>query len=162
MVPRHHVKQPDHRDNGGVSGTEEEEEENDADNPTEGLTEKRAEILGGELFADEAQGIFTAKMEGFPHGMRAIGQRNDRIRIQRQHCPTEQSRSDDDFDGNRPNRLRRFARDFRMTRRRIWIELHHTGEIRDRLDSAKSENDADKLHPKLRRVLMRALEIAGG
>src|SRR5213076_1956285 len=103
------------------------------------LAEKGAKILGTELFADEAQGIFTAEMEGFPHGMRAIGQRNHRIGIQRQHCPTKQSRTDDDFDGDRPNRLSRFARDFRMTRRRIRIELHHTGEIRDRLHPAKSE-----------------------
>ena len=162
MVTRHHVKQPDHRDDGGVGGTDEEEEENDADNPTEGLTEKRAEILGGELFADEAQGIFTAKMEGFPHGMRAIGQHDGRIRIQRQHCPTEQSSSNNDFDGDRPNRLRRFARDFRMMGCRIRDELHHASQVRDRLDPAKSENDADKLHPDLRRVFERPLEIMGG
>src|SRR5205823_12674412 len=73
MVARHHVKQPDHRDDGGVGGTDEQEKENDAHDPAEGLTEKRTETLGAELFADEAQGIFTAEMEGFPHGMREIG-----------------------------------------------------------------------------------------
>ena len=162
MVTRHHVKQPDHRDDGGVGGADEKEEENNAHDPAEGLTEKRTETLGAELFADEAQGIFTAEMEGFPHGMRAIGQHDGRVRIQRKHCPTKQSRTDDDFDGNWPNRFGGFAGDFRMMGCRIWVELHHASQVRDRLDTAKSENDPYKLHPELRRVFVRALEVMGG
>src|SRR5438046_3614624 len=44
MVTRNHVKQPDHRDDGGVGGADEKEEENNAHDPAEGLTESTPKL----------------------------------------------------------------------------------------------------------------------
>src|SRR5436305_822137 len=74
-------------------------------------------------------------------------------------APTKAGRTYSSFVPDCATRTSRFALDVRMTRRRIRIELHHTGEIHDRLHPAKSENDSDRLHPQLSWVFVRALEV---
>ena len=59
-VARHHVKQPDHRDDGGVGRAQEQKQENNSDDPAENLTDRRRKRGGGKLFADEAQHVFAA------------------------------------------------------------------------------------------------------
>ena len=46
LVPRHHVDQTDHGDDGGVSRTEQEKEKNDADNPAKHFAKSRPETDG--------------------------------------------------------------------------------------------------------------------
>ena len=59
-VTRHHVKQTDHRHDGGIGGAQEQEEENNSDDPTENLTDCRRKCGGGKLFANKTQHVLAA------------------------------------------------------------------------------------------------------
>ena len=58
-IARHHVKQTDHRHDGGVGRAQEQQTENDSDDPAENLADRRRKRRGGKLLADEAQHVFT-------------------------------------------------------------------------------------------------------
>ena len=158
-IARHHVEQSDHGEDRGVRGAEKQQEKNDADDPAERLPEKRPEIHRAKIFTDETQGIFAAESKRLAHRVRAIGQLNSRVWIDRQHRPTEERRSENDLDRDRPDRSGGFAPYLRLSDTRAGVEFHDAGQIRDRLDTAKGKNHADELHPKLRETFMRSFQV---
>ena len=61
--------------------------------------------------------------------------------------PSPEGGADDHFDRHWHDRFGRGPRDFRLFRRRIRIQLHHAGDIRDRFHAAQRQNHADECDP---------------
>src|SRR5437660_12122715 len=79
-------------------------------------------------------------------------------RWQREHCPSEQSGADYNFDCHRNDCLKRFSRDAWAIHGRAGIELHNAGHVRDRFGAGEREDDANKLDPKCSKTLMARLK----
>ena len=131
-VTRHHVKQTDHCHDGGVGRTQEQEEKNNSNDPSENLTDRRRKRGGCKLFADETEHVFAAlsqnRRDFAPVREMQCFAKDGR---QGKHRPAEQSRAEDNLDRHGDNRLNRLASDAGVFHRRSWIELHHACEVRD-------------------------------
>src|SRR5207248_5371637 len=61
LIACHHVKQTDHRDDGGVGCAQEEKEKDNANNPTKHFSESRTKADASKILADKAQHILDRK-----------------------------------------------------------------------------------------------------
>ena len=158
-VARHHIKQTDQSDDGGVGRAQEQKKEHDADDPAKSLTGHQTKAFRAKVFRDEAKSVFITKSKRFTNRVRAVGELNGIVRIHRQHGPAEQRRAQDHFNRNGPDGSGCFAADARFGNGCALVELHHAGEIRDRFHAAERENYADELHPKMFVTCVRCFEI---
>jgi hypothetical protein len=67
-IARHHVKQTDHRHDGGVGRAQEQQAENNSDDPAKNLSDRGRKGRSGKLLPDEAQHVFTPLAENCGDG----------------------------------------------------------------------------------------------
>ena len=111
------------------------------------------------MLADETQHVFVA-LSQYCRDL-APAQRAHRFlqhRRQREHGPAEQRGADDHFNGDRRDRLERFAANARLIRRRSRIEFHYAGEICDCLHARERQDHADELDPEFAEAFMARFE----
>src|SRR5438876_2687728 len=162
-ITSHHVKEPDHRNDRGVGRTQQQEEKDDPDDPPENVSNWRGERRGREFFPDEAQHVFAALLQhdGDVVTVREV-KRLTEHRRQREHRPSEQCGSENNFDCYWRDRLERFARNARVFHCRTWIELHYTSEVGNRLRTGECKDDADELHPNCTQTFVARLKEMRG
>src|SRR5207249_691640 len=127
---------------------QQQEEKNNADDPSENLADGRRECGGSKLLANEAQHVLTSLSQNRRDLVLTCQmQRLTEHRRQGKHCPSQQGGRENNLDRYRCYRFERFARDTRVFHCRSRVELHYTSQVGNRLRTGQCKNNAYELHP---------------